>query len=109
MTTEQNFYVKTLKPDDDRVTIYKATSGDEFKVRPDMVNHYLSKVKKRTKFVGGSLQTYGDYIPVFVRTKEEIIGAPSSSVLKGLLLPIKLKLGNEEEVGEVRRNDYHNK
>ena len=80
MTTEQNFYVKTLKPDDDRVTIYKATSGDEFKVRPDMVNHYLSKVKKRTKFVGGSLQTYGDYIPVFVRTKEEIIGSPSSSV-----------------------------
>jgi hypothetical protein len=93
MTTEQNFYVKTLKPDDDRVTIYKATSGDEFKVRPDMVNHYLSKVKKRTKFVGGSLQTYGDYIPVFVRTKEEIIGSPSSSMTEGVAPQSQVKAG----------------
>ena len=97
MTTEQNFYVKTLKPDDDRVTIYKATSGDEFKVRPDMVNHYLSKVKKRTKFVGGSLQTYGDYIPVFVRTKEEIIGSPSSSKVERVA-PI-----NQVKAGKRRR------
>ena len=97
MTTEQNFYVKTLKPDDDRVTIYKATSGDEFKVRPDMVNHYLSKVKKRTKFVGGSLQTYGDYIPVFVRTKEEIIGSPSSSVVE------RVAHSNQVKAGKRRR------
>ena len=97
MTTEQNFYVKTLKPDDDRVTIYKATSGDEFKVRPDMVNHYLSKVKKRTKFVGGSLQTYGDYIPVFVRTKEEIIGSPSSSVVE------RVAPSNQVKAGKRRR------
>ena len=93
MTTEQNFYVKTLKPDDDRVTIYKATSG----VRPDMVNHYLSKVKKRTKFVGGSLQTYGDYIPVFVRTKEEIIGSPSSSVVE------RVAPSNQVKAGKRRR------
>jgi hypothetical protein len=93
MTTEQNFYVKTLKPDDDRVTIYKATSGDEFKVRPDMVNHYLSKVKKRTKFVGGSLQTYGDWIPVFVRTKEEIIGSPYSSMTEGVAPQSQVKAG----------------
>ena len=97
MTTEQNFYVKTLKPDDDRVTIYKATSGDEFKVRPDMVNHYLSKVKKRTKFVGGSLQTYGDYIPVFVRTKEEIIGSPSSSMVD------RVAPSNQVKAGKRRR------
>ena len=97
MTTEQNFYVKTLKPDDDRVTIYKATSGDEFKVRPDMVNHYLSKVKKPTKFVGGSLQTYGDYIPVFVRTKEEIIGSPSSSVVE------RVAPSNQVKAGKRRR------
>ena len=97
MTTEQNFYVKTLKPDDDRVTIYKATSGDEFKVRPDMVNHYLSKVKKRTKFVGGSLQSYGDYIPVFVRTKEEIIGSPSSSVVE------RVAPSNQVKAGKRRR------
>ena len=97
MTTEQNFYVKTLKPDDDRVTIYKATSVDEFKVRPDMVNHYLSKVKKRTKFVGGSLQTYGDYIPVFVRTKEEIIGSPSSSVVE------RVAPSNQVKAGKRRR------
>ena len=97
MSTEQNFYVKTLKTDDDRVTIYKATSGDEFKVRPDMVNHYLSKVKKRTKFVGGSLQTYGDYIPVFVRTKEEIIGSPSSSVVE------RVAPSNQVKAGKRRR------
>ena len=97
MTTEQNFYVKTLKPDDDRVTIYKATSGEEFKVIQDMVNHYLSKVKKRTKFVGGSLQTYGDYIPVFVRTKEEIIGSPSSSVVE------RVAPSNQVKAGKRRR------
>ena len=82
MTTNQEFYVKQLANEEDKVTLYDSESGDEFKVRPDMAQHYLDKLKKRSKFIGGSLQTYGDWIPVFVRTKEEIIGSPSSSVVE---------------------------
>ena len=97
MTTNQEFYVKQLANEEDKVTLYDSESGDEFKVRPDMAQHYLDKLKKRSKFVGGALQTYGDWIPVFVRTKEEIIGSPSSSVVE------RVAPSNQVKAGKRRR------
>jgi len=97
MTTNQEFYVKKLANEEDKVTLYDSLSGDEFKIRPDMAQHYLNKIKKRTKFENGSLKTYGDYIPVFVKTKEEIIGSPSSSVVERVA-PV-----NQVKAGKRRR------
>jgi hypothetical protein len=97
MTTNQEFYVKKLANEEDKVTLYDSLSGDEFKIRPDMAQHYLNKIKKRTKFEDGSLQTYGDWIPVFVKTKEEIIGSPSSSVVE------RVAPSNQVKAGKRRR------
>ena len=97
MTTNREFYVKKLANEEDKVTLYDSLSGDEFKIRPDMAQHYLNKIKKRTKFENGSLKTYGDYIPVFVKTKEEIIGSPSSSVVERVA-PV-----NQVKAGKRRR------
>jgi len=80
-TQQQDFEVKLLDRNDDHLytTIYDSISGDPFRVKTDRVGHYLSKIKRRSELSGDKLVFSGEYIPVFVKTKEEIIGSPSSS------------------------------
>ncbi len=80
-TQQQDFEVKLLDRNDDHLytTIYDSISGDPFRVKTDRVGHYLSKIKRRSELSGDRLVFSGEYIPVFVKTKEEIIGSPSSS------------------------------
>ena len=81
MTTEQDYYVKRIEENDDHLytTIFDSVSGDPFRVKTDRVGHYLSKVKRQSKLEGKELVFSGEYIPAFVKTKQEIIGSPSSS------------------------------
>ena len=80
-TQQQDFEVKLLDRNDEHLytTIYDSISGDPFRVKTDRVGHYLSKIKRRSELSGDKLVFSGEYIPVFVKTKEEIIGSPSSS------------------------------
>jgi hypothetical protein len=80
-TQQQDYYTKMIDSDDDHMytIIYDSTSGDPFRVKTDRVGHYLSKVKRQSKLEGKELVFSGEYIPAFVKTKQEIIGSPSSS------------------------------
>ena len=80
-TQQQDFEVKLLDRNDDHLytNIYDSISGDPFRVKTYRVGHYLSKIKRRSELSGDRLVFSGEYIPVFVKTKEEIIGSPSSS------------------------------
>jgi hypothetical protein len=81
MTTEQDYYVKRIEENDDHLytTIYDSVSGDPFRVKTDRVGHYLTKLKQKSKLNGEKMSFTGDWFPAFVKTKEEIIGSPSSS------------------------------
>ena len=84
MTTQQDYYIKEIESNDDHLytVIYDSISGDPFRVKTDRVGHYLSKVKRRSELSGEKLVFSGEWIKAFVKTKEEIIGSPSSSETK---------------------------
>jgi hypothetical protein len=79
-TSNQDFKVRMIESNDDHLytTIYDSLSGDPFRVKTERVEYHLSCTKRRSKLEGKSLVFYGEYIPAFVKTKEEIIGSPSS-------------------------------
>ncbi len=62
--------------------IYDSVTGDPFRVKSEMVSHYLNKVKKESKVVDSKLVFTGKWIPAFVKTKKEIIGSPSSGEIQ---------------------------
>ena len=80
-TQQQDYYTKIIDSNDEHLytTIYDSISGDPFRVKTDRVGHYLSKIKRESKLKGKELVFSGEYIPAFVKTKQEIIGSPSSS------------------------------
>ena len=53
----------------------------------------LSKVKRKSKLSGDRLVFTGEWIPSFVKTKEKIIGSPSSSVAKRVAPRSQVKAG----------------
>ena len=94
-TQQQDFSVKLLDRNDEHLytTIYDSISGDPFRVKIERIDHYLSKIKKRSKLSGDKLVFSGEWIPSFVKTKEEIIGSPSSSVAKRVAPQSQVKAG----------------
>jgi len=80
-TQQQDYYTKMIDSNDDHLytVIYDSISGDPFRVKTDRVGHYLSKVKRRSQLSGEKLVFSGKWIKAFVKTKQEIIGSPSSS------------------------------
>ena len=79
-TQQQDYFIKEIDSNEEYLytTIYDSVSGDPFRVKTDRVNHYLSKLKRQSKLKGKQLVFAGEWIPSFVKTKEEIIGSPSS-------------------------------
>jgi len=79
-TQQQDYYTKMIDSNEDHLytTIYDSVSGDSFRVKMDRVGHYLSKVKRQSELKGDQIVFSGEYIPAFVKTKQEIIGSPSS-------------------------------
>jgi len=83
MTTEQDFYVKEINNNDHLyTTIFDSLSGDPFRVKFESLDYYLSKKKRQAKVVNEQVVFHGEWIPSFVKTKEETIGSPSSSEAK---------------------------
>ena len=84
MTTQQDYYIKTIDNNEDHLytTIFDSTSGDPLRVKTENLGYYLSKVKRKSKLSGDRLIFTGEWIPSFVKTKEKIIGSPSSSESK---------------------------
>ncbi len=95
MTTQQDYYIKEIENNDDHLytVIYDSISGDPFRVKTDRVGHYLSKVKRRSELSGERLVFNGDWIKAFVKTKQEIIGSPSSSVAERVAPQSQVKAG----------------
>ena len=81
MTTQQDYYIKTIDNNEDHLytIIFDSTSGDPLRVKTENLGYYLSKVKRKSKLSGDRLIFTGEWIPSFVKTKEKIIGSPSSS------------------------------
>tara|TARA_R100001463_G_scaffold56745_1_gene108852 strand:+ start:7 stop:330 length:324 start_codon:yes stop_codon:yes gene_type:complete len=79
-TQQQDYFIKEIDNNEEHLytTIYDSVSGDPFRVKTERVGHYLSKIKKESKLEGKQLVFSGEWIPSFVKTKEEIIGSPSS-------------------------------
>ena len=94
-TQQQDFTVKLLDRNDEHLytTIYDSISGDPCKVKTERLDYYLSKVKRRSKLSGDKLVFSGEWIPSFVKTKEEIIGSPSSSVAERVAPQSQVKAG----------------
>jgi len=94
-TSNQDFKVKLLDRNEDHLytTIYDSISGDPFRVRSERVEYHLSFTKKRSRLEGKELVFFGESVPAFVRTKEEIIGSPSSSVAEGVAPQSQVKAG----------------
>ena len=84
MTTQQDYYIKTIDNNEDHLytIIFDSTSGDPLRVKTENLGYYLSKVKRKSKLSGDRLIFTGEWIPSFVKTKEKIIGSPSSSESK---------------------------
>ena len=84
MTTQQDYFVKVVDNNEDHLytTIFDSITGEPFRVRIDRLEYYLSKQKRKSKLSGDKLIFTGDWIPSFVKTKEKIIGSPSSSESK---------------------------
>ena len=84
MTTQQDYYIKTIDNNEDHLytTIFDSTSGDPLRVKTENLGYYLSKVKRKSKLSGDRLIFTGEWIPSFVKTKEKVIGSPSSSEAK---------------------------
>ena len=81
MTTQQDYFVKVVDNNEDHLytTIFDSVTGEPFRVKIDRIDYYLSKLKRKSKLNGDKLIFTGDWIPSFVKTKEKIIGSPSSS------------------------------
>ncbi len=94
-TQQQDYYTKMIDSNDDHLytIIYDSISGDPFRVKTDRVGHYLSKVKRRSRLSGDKLVFSGEWIKAFVKTKEEIIGSPSSSVAERVAPQSQVKAG----------------
>ena len=94
-TQQQDYFVKMIDSNEDHLytTIYDSLSGDPFRVKTERVAYHLSCMKRRSKLKGKSLVFYGEYIPAFVKTKEEIIGSPSSSVAERVAPQSQVKAG----------------
>jgi len=94
-TSNQDFKVRMIESNDDHLytTIYDSISGDPFRVRSERVEYHLSFTKKRSRLEGKELVFFGESVPAFVRTKEEIIGSPSSSVAEGVAPQSQVKAG----------------
>lgn len=84
MTTQQDYYVKVVDNNEDHLytTIFDSVTGEPFRVKIDRLDYYLTKVKRESKLNGDKIVFSGERIPSFVKTKEEIIGSPSSSEAK---------------------------
>ena len=109
MTTQQSqdFYVKTIDTNDESLytTIYDATSGAPFRVKTEMLGHYLEKTKRSLALVGKELNLLANGKKHLLELKKKLLVLRLPARLMGLLLLVRLKLGSEDEVGEVRRND----
>jgi len=94
-TQSQDYYTKMIDNNEDHLytTIFDAVSGDPFRVKTDRVGHYLSKVKKESRLSGDKLIFSGDWVKAFVKTKEEIIGSPSSSKIDRVAPVSQVKAG----------------
>ena len=94
-TSSQDFKVRMINNNEDHLytTIYDSLSGDPFRVRTERVDYHLSFTKKRSKLEGKQLVSYGEAVPAFVKTKEEIIGSPSSSVAERVAPQSQVKAG----------------
>ena len=94
-TQSQDFYVKEIDNNNDQLytIIYDSVSGDPFRVKTDRVGHYLSKVRKESRLSGDKLIFSGDWVKAFVKTKEEIIGSPSSGKINGVAPVSQVKAG----------------
>ena len=95
MTTQQDYFVKVVDNNEDHLytTIFDSITGEPFRVRIDRLEYYLSKQKRKSKLSGDKLIFTGDWIPSFVKTKEKIIGSPSSSVAKRVAPRSQVKAG----------------
>jgi len=93
--SNQDFQVKMIESNEDHLytTIYDSLSGDPFRVRTERVGYHLSFTKKRSRLEHKQLTTYGEAIPAFVKTKEEIIGSPLSSKADGVAPVSQVKVG----------------
>ena len=81
MTTQQDYFVKVVDNNEDHLytTIFDSVTGEPFRIKIDRIDYYLSKLKRKSKLNGDKLIFTGEWIPSFVKTKQEIIGSPSSS------------------------------
>ena len=77
----QDYYSKIIETNDEHLytTIFDSISGDPFRVKIESVDHYLTKVRRQSKLQGEKIVFTGEWIPSFVKTKQEIIGSPISS------------------------------
>jgi len=84
MTTQQDYYIKTIDNNEDHLytNIFDSVTGEPFRVKIDRLDYYLTKRKRKSKLNGDKLIFTGEWIPSFVKTKEKIIGSPSSSESK---------------------------
>ena len=84
MTTQQDYFVKVVDNNEDHLytTIFDSVTGEPFRVKIDRIDYYLSKLKRKSKLNGDKLIFTGEWIPSFVKTKEKVIGSPSSSETK---------------------------
>ena len=84
MTTQQDYYIKTIDNNEDHLytNIFDSVTGEHFRLKIDRLDYYLTKRKRKYKFNGYKLIFTGEWIPSFVKTKEKIIGSPSSSESK---------------------------
>ena len=84
MTTQQDYYIKTIDNNEDHLytNIFDSVTGEPFRVKIDRLDYYLTKRKRKSKLNGDKLIFTGEWIPSFVKTKEKVIGSPSSSESK---------------------------
>ncbi len=95
MTTQQDYYIKKIDNNDDHLysIIYDSISGDPLRVKTESLDYYLSKVKRKSELRKDRIVFKGEWIPSFVKTKEQIIGSPSSSVAKRVAPQSQVKAG----------------
>ena len=95
MTTQQDYFVKVVDNNEDHLytTIFDSVTGEPFRVKIDRIDYYLSKLKRKSKLNGDKLIFTGEWIPSFVKTKEKVIGSPSSSESKQIASVGKSKAG----------------
>ena len=95
MTTNQDYYVKQIETNDAHqyTTIFDSVTGAPFRVKNEMVGHYLEKVKRKNKVVDNKLVPSDMLIPAFVKTTNEIIGSPSSGKIDRVAPVSQVKAG----------------